>query len=64
LGGFSAHADERDLRYWLRGFGTSPKRIFFVHAEEETAIGFASNIKSELNIETDIPKLNEEFELK
>ncbi len=64
LGGFSAHADQRDLRYWLRSFGQSPKRIFFVHAEEETAIGFASNIKSELNIETDIPKLNEEFELK
>lgn len=64
LGGFSAHGDQRDLRYWLRGFGHSPKRIFFVHGEEETAIGFASNIKSELNVETDIPKLGEEFELK
>jgi metallo-beta-lactamase family protein len=64
LGGFSAHADQRDLRYWLRSFGQSPKRIFFVHAEEETAIGFASNIKSELDVETDVPKFNEEFELK
>lgn len=64
LGGFSAHADQRDLRYWLRSFGHTPKKIFITHGDEEIAIGFATNIKTELNIETDIPKLNEEFELK
>ena len=64
LGGFSAHGDQRDLRYWLRSFGHSPKKIFIVHADEEIAIGFGSNIRSELDIEVDIPKLNEEFELK
>jgi metallo-beta-lactamase family protein len=64
LGGFSAHGDQRDLRYWLRSFGHSPKRIFIVHADEEIAIGFGSNIKSELGVPVDIPKLNEEFELK
>lgn len=64
LGGFSAHADQRDLRYWLRGFGHTPKKIFVTHADEEIAIGFATNVKTELNIETDVPKLNEEFELK
>ncbi len=64
LGGFSAHADQRDLRYWLRSFGHTPKKIFITHGDEEIAIGFASNIKTELNIETDVPKLNEEFELK
>jgi len=64
LGGFSAHGDQRDLRYWLRGFGHSPEKIFIVHADEEISIGFGSNIKSELGVEVDIPKLNEEFELK
>ncbi|MDX9739170.1 MAG: MBL fold metallo-hydrolase [Candidatus Dojkabacteria bacterium] len=64
LGGFSAHADQRDLRYWLRSFGHTPKKIFITHGDEEIAIGFASNIKSELNVETDVPKLNEEYELK
>ena len=64
LGGFSAHGDQRDLRYWLRSFGHSPKKIFIVHGDEEIAIGFGSNIKSELGIEVDIPKLNEEFDLK
>lgn len=64
LGGFSAHGDQRDLRYWLRGFGHSPEKIFIVHADEEIAIGFASNIKTELGVEVDVPKFNEEFELK
>lgn len=64
LGGFSAHADQRDLRYWLRSFGHTPKKIFVTHGDEETSIGFATNIQTELNIETDVPKLNEVFELK
>ena len=64
LGGFSAHGDQRDIRYWLRSFGHTPKKIFVVHADEEIAIGFGSNIKSELDIDVDVPKLNEEFELK
>ncbi len=64
LGGFSAHGDQRDLRYWLRSFGHSPKKIFIVHADEQVAIGFGTEIKAELGVEIDIPKLNEEFELK
>ncbi|HPJ00386.1 MAG TPA: FMN-binding protein, partial [Enterococcus sp.] len=46
---------------WLRGFGHSPKKIFIVHADEEIGIGFGSNIRTELGVEVDIPKLNEEF---
>lgn len=64
LGGFSAHGDQRDLRYWLRSFGHTPKKIFMVHGDEEISIGFGTNIQSELKVEVDIPKLNEEFELK
>lgn len=64
LGGFSAHGDQRDLRYWLRGFGHTPKKIFITHGDEEIAIGFATNIKEELKVEVDVPKFGEEFELK
>ena len=64
LGGFSAHGDQRDLRYWLRGFGRSPKKVFVTHGDKEIAIGFASNIKSELNLNAQVPEMNEEFELK
>jgi metallo-beta-lactamase family protein len=64
LGAFSAHADQRDLRYWLRSFGHTPKKIFLVHGDKEIVIGFASNIKTELDLDVEVPKLNEEFELK
>jgi len=64
LGGFSAHGDQRDLRYWLRSFGHSPKMVFITHGDKEIAIGFATNIRSELNLEVEVPELNEEFELK
>ena len=63
LGGFSAHGDQRDLRYWLRGFGHGPKKIFMTHGEEDIALGFASNIKQELQVDTYVPSLGEEIEL-
>ena len=63
LGGFSAHADQRDLRYWLRSFGHSPKKVFITHGDKEISIGFASNIQTELHLDVSVPELNEEFEL-
>lgn len=64
LGGFSAHADQRDLRYWLRGFGHLPKQVFVVHGDKEISIGFATNIRSELGLNAKVPEINQEFELK
>ncbi len=64
LGGFSAHGDQRDLRYWLRSFGRSPKKVFVTHGDKEIAIGFASNIQTELDLDVAVPELNETFELK
>lgn len=63
LGGFSAHGDERDLRYWLRSFGHSPRRIFITHGEESVALGFAKNIKQELKVDTYVPQMNEVVDL-
>jgi len=63
LGGFSAHADERDLMYWLGSFGHTPKRIFLTHGEESIATGFAAKVNHDLQIDTYVPNLNEEVEL-
>jgi metallo-beta-lactamase family protein len=63
LNGFSAHADERDLRYWLRGFGHSPRRIFVVHGDEHIAESFSLNIKEELMVDTYVPSMNEVVEI-
>ena len=64
LGGFSAHGDERDLSYWLGGFGQTPKQIFITHGDEQVAEEFADKIYKETHIETIVPNMDEEFELK
>jgi len=63
LGGFSAHGDKRDLEYWLRGYGRSPKLIILVHGEESVVNSFANNIKQEMHVDTFVPKLNEKVEI-
>lgn len=64
LGGFSAHADQNDLMYWLGGFGHTPKQIFLVHGEEGVAQEFSEKVYKDLQIDTYIPNLNEVIELK
>jgi metallo-beta-lactamase family protein len=59
LGGFSAHGDERDLRYWLRNFGKSPRKVFICHAEEDVALSFSEKIKVELGLDTKVPNHEE-----
>ena len=64
LGGFSAHGDQRDMRYWVRSFGHSPKRIFITHGEEDIAFKFAGNLQQDLKVDTLVPDMNEIVELK
>ncbi|PIP70832.1 MAG: MBL fold hydrolase, partial [Nitrospirae bacterium CG22_combo_CG10-13_8_21_14_all_44_11] len=44
LGGFSAHADRKELLEWLSSFKDSPQ-VFVVHGEEETSLQFSELIK-------------------
>ncbi len=64
LGGFSAHGDKEDLKYWLRSFGHTPKQIFITHGDTEIANEFAQEIANELGIETLVPDLYDEVKLK
>ncbi len=63
LGGFSAHADQQDLLYWVRSFGTTPRKVFIVHGEEEVANEFGQLINKELGLQTHVPSLYEEVVL-
>lgn len=49
LGGLSAHADQGDLLWWLKGFSHPPQKTFIVHGEEQTAQNFATVIRDELD---------------
>ena len=59
LGGFSGHGDQRDLRYWLRSFGHTPRKIFLVHGEEDIINDFSKNLIEEFKIDLHIPNEGE-----
>jgi metallo-beta-lactamase family protein len=62
LGGFSAHADQKELLEWLSAFQDSP-RIFVVHGEEETSLLFSALIKERYGYITHVPEKGESYEL-
>lgn len=55
IGGLSAHADQEGLLNWLNKFKRKRRRIFVIHGEEETALGFVNVIKNQLNIDAYAP---------
>jgi metallo-beta-lactamase family protein len=62
IGGFSAHADQKELLEWLGSFKNKPE-IFIVHGEENVSKEFERVIKERFPLKTYIPMLYEEFEI-
>ena len=61
LRGFSAHADQVDLKLWLKRYtSTNLKKVFLVHAEPEVQADYSKQLVAEgYNVE--IPKLKSEY---
>jgi metallo-beta-lactamase family protein len=59
INGFSAHADQAELRAWHGRIGT-PQRTFLVHGEEHAMRSFAGCLKG---TQVELPSLHEEFAL-
>lgn len=62
IGGFSAHADKKELLEWL-GFISNNPKVFVVHGEENVSIEFANSIREKLGFETFVPLRYQEFEI-
>ena len=62
LGGFSAHADRKELLEWLSAFRDRPV-VFVVHGEEETSLAFAEAVKDKYGFTTYVPVKGESFDL-
>ncbi len=62
IGGFSAHADQRELLEWLGAFTNNP-RVFIVHGEEPVALEFEKIVREKLGLTTYVPHLGEELEI-
>ena len=63
LGGFSAHADQFDLLYYLRAFGRSVKTVFLVHGENPQRTAFAQKVREELKLTPYLPELYETVQI-
>ncbi len=55
IGGLSAHADQRDLLDWLKGFDHAPTKTYVVHGELSNAQALADAIHQQLHWKTSIP---------
>lgn len=62
IGGFSAHADQKELLEWLSAFKNNPQ-VFVVHGEEETSLQFAGIIREQLGFTAHVPNRAEVYEL-
>lgn len=61
IGGFSAHADQKELLEWLSAFRNKPE-VFVVHGEEETALLFADLVRHRYGFTVHVPVRGETFD--
>jgi metallo-beta-lactamase family protein len=64
IGGFSAHADQKDLLGWVSHFTESRPRVFVVHGEPATSQVLADKIHENFKLEVHIPVWKERLILK
>jgi metallo-beta-lactamase family protein len=62
IGGFSAHADQKELLEWVASFTSRPE-VFIVHGEESTALDFEKIIQEKLGLVTHVPHRGDEYQI-
>jgi metallo-beta-lactamase family protein len=63
LGGFSAHAGQTDLLYWMSIIAPSKPRVYLVHGEDDQRTAFAKMIQKRFRLPSKLPKMGEVVEL-
>ena len=63
IGGFSAHADWKEVLRWLEGIPAAPRRTFLTHGEPEAAAAMGAHIREHFGWETEVPTYGQRFEL-
>jgi metallo-beta-lactamase family protein len=61
--GLSAHADQVELKEWLKGFEESPKMTFVIHGEENSAEAMKTWIERDFGWNVIVPNYLENVEL-
>lgn len=63
IGGFSAHADWREIIRWLTDMPAPPGRTFVTHGEPEAAAAMKQHIVEKFGWSVEVPQYGERFEL-
>ncbi len=63
IGGFSAHADWKEVLHWLEGMPAAPRRTFLTHGEPPAANAMAAHIKEAYGWPVEVPAYGQRFEL-
>ena len=63
IGGFSAHADWKEMIRWLEGLPAPPKRVFVTHGEPDAAEAMARHVRERFGWQVEVPQYGERFEL-
>ena len=63
IGGFSAHADWKEILQWLGGMPSAPKRVFVTHGESDAANAMAGHIRERFGWAVEVPQYGEKFQL-
>jgi len=63
IGGFSAHADWKEVVRWLEGMPAPPKRVFITHGEPEAATAMAAHLSERFGWTIEVPQYGEKFDL-
>ena len=63
IGGFSAHADWKEVIRWLEGLPASPKRVFVTHGEVGSAGAMAAHLRERFNWQVEVPQYGEKASL-
>ena len=63
MGGFSAHAGQKDLLAWLSPVAPSKPRVVVIHGENGPRASLASCIQKRFGLKTSLPRMGETVEL-
>lgn len=63
IGGFSAHADWKEVIRWLEGMPSAPRRVFVTHGEPDAADAMARHINERFGWQIEVPQYGEKFQL-
>jgi len=63
IGGFSAHADQRELLEWMGHFKNPALQVFVIHGEEKASLALAKVIRERLKLAVRVPSFMEVLSL-